>query len=57
VTIRVIQWTTGPVGLVQLAEVIDHPGFDLVGLFVESGYGVVDKLADVTAPGFLPITG
>jgi 2,4-diaminopentanoate dehydrogenase len=36
VTIRVIQWATGPVGSVQLAEVIDNPEFDLVGLFVYS---------------------
>jgi hypothetical protein len=33
---RVIQWATGPVGSVQLAEVIDNPDFDLVGLFVYS---------------------
>jgi 2,4-diaminopentanoate dehydrogenase len=36
VTTRVIQWATGPVGSVQLAEVIDNPEFDLVGLFVYS---------------------
>ena len=35
-TVRVIQWATGPVGSVQLSEVIDNPGFDLVGLFVYS---------------------
>ena len=35
-TIRVIQWATGPVGSVQLAEVIDNPEFELVGLFVYS---------------------
>jgi 2,4-diaminopentanoate dehydrogenase len=34
VTIRVIQWATGPLGAVQLAEVIDDPQFDLVGVFV-----------------------
>ncbi len=33
---RVIQWATGPVGSVQLAEVIDNPEFDLVGVFVYS---------------------
>jgi hypothetical protein len=33
---RVIQWATGPVGQVQLAEVIDNPEFDLVGVFVYS---------------------
>jgi len=36
VPIRVIQWATGPVGSFQLAEVIDNPEFDLVGLFVYS---------------------
>jgi len=35
-TIRVIQWATGPVGSIQLAEVIDNPEFDLVGVFVYS---------------------
>ncbi len=34
--IRVIQWATGPVGSIQLAEVIDHPDYDLVGLLVYS---------------------
>ncbi len=34
--IRVIHWATGPVGSVQLAEVIDNLGFDRVGLFVYS---------------------
>ena len=35
-TTRVIQWATGPVGSVQLAEVIDNPEFELVGVFVYS---------------------
>lgn len=35
-TTRIIQWSTGPVGSVQLAEAIDNPEFDLVGLFVYS---------------------
>ncbi len=34
--IRVIQWATGPVGRIQLAEVIDNPEYDLVGVFVYS---------------------
>jgi hypothetical protein len=34
--IRIIQWATGPVGLVQLAEVIDNPDYLLVGLLVYS---------------------
>src|SRR6201996_6054645 len=35
-TTRIIQWATGPVGSVQLAEVIDNPDFELVGVFVYS---------------------
>ncbi|MGB8390420.1 hypothetical protein [Mycobacterium sp.] len=33
-TRRVVQWATGPVGSVQLAEVIDNPDLELIGLFV-----------------------
>ncbi len=33
---RVVQWGTGPVGAIQLAELIDHPDLDLVGVFVYS---------------------
>jgi hypothetical protein len=36
VTIRVIQWATGAVGLAQLREVIDLPDLELVGLYVYS---------------------
>jgi len=36
VSTRVIQWATGPVGRVQLTEVIDNPDFELVGVFVYS---------------------
>lgn len=35
-TIRVIQWATGSVGMAQLREVIDRPDLDLVGLYVYS---------------------
>lgn len=35
-SIRVVQWATGPVGSVQLAETIDNPELELVGLFVYS---------------------
>ncbi|WP_156671403.1 MULTISPECIES: hypothetical protein [unclassified Mycobacterium] len=35
-TTRVIQWATGPVGRIQLAEVIDKPEYELVGVFVYS---------------------
>jgi len=33
-TIRVVQWATGAVGIAQLREVIDRPDLELVGLFV-----------------------
>jgi hypothetical protein len=33
VTTRVIQWATGPVGSVQLAEVIDNPEFEVFGAY------------------------
>ncbi len=50
-TTRVIQWTTGPVGSVQLGEVIDNPEFDLVGVFVYSpGKVGVDAGASVGRP-------
>lgn len=32
--VRVIQWATGPIGAAQLREVIDHPEFELAGVFV-----------------------
>ncbi len=32
--IKVIQWATGEVGRAQLQEIIQHPDFELVGLFV-----------------------
>lgn len=32
-TVRIIQWATGPVGSAQLCEVIDNPEFELVGVF------------------------
>ncbi|MCA2244766.1 dihydrodipicolinate synthase [Mycobacterium sp. WUMAC-067] len=35
-TVRVIQWATGPVGLAQLREVIDRPELELVGVLVYS---------------------
>lgn len=35
-TIRVIQWATGPVGAAQLREVIDSPNLELVGAFAYS---------------------
>jgi hypothetical protein len=34
--VRIIQWATGPVGTIQLAEVIDNPDFELVAVFVYS---------------------
>lgn len=35
-TVRVIQWATGSVGLAQLREIIDNPELELAGLFVYS---------------------
>lgn len=35
-TIRVIQWATGPVGKSQLREIIDDPSLELVGVFTYS---------------------
>jgi hypothetical protein len=34
VTIRVVQWATGAVGIAQLREIVDRPDLELVGLFV-----------------------
>jgi len=36
VSVRIIQWATGAVGLPQLRAVIDTPDYELVGLFVYS---------------------
>jgi hypothetical protein len=36
VTVRVVQWATGSVGLAQLREVVDRPDLELVGLYVYS---------------------
>jgi 2,4-diaminopentanoate dehydrogenase len=33
VTVRVIQWATGPVGSAQLREIIDNPELELAGVF------------------------
>lgn len=35
-TLRVIQWATGPVGVAQLREIIDRPELELVGVLVYS---------------------
>ncbi|MGV0791713.1 NAD(P)H-dependent amine dehydrogenase family protein [Mycolicibacterium sp. XJ1819] len=35
-TIRVIQWATGSVGMAQLQEIIDRPDLELAGLYVYS---------------------
>jgi len=35
-TYRVVQWATGNIGLRSLRGVIEHPGLDLVGLYVYS---------------------
>jgi hypothetical protein len=40
VTVRVVQWATGSVGIAQLREVIDRPDLELVGVFVYSPHKV-----------------
>ena len=35
-SVRVVQWATGAVGIAQLREVIDRPDLELVGVFVYS---------------------
>ena len=35
-SVRVVQWATGSVGIAQLREAIDRPDLDLVGVFVYS---------------------
>lgn len=55
-TVRVVQWATGAVGLAQLREVIDRPDLELVGLYVYSPTKVgVDagRLVDRPATGVL----
>ncbi len=50
-SVRVIQWATGSVGLAQLREVIDRPDLELVGLYVYSPLKVgVDAGALVGRP-------
>ena len=44
-TVRVIQWATGAVGLAQLREVIDSPDLELVGLYVYSPSKIGSDLA------------
>jgi len=34
--LRVVQWATGNIGTKSLREVIEHPGLELVGLWVHS---------------------
>jgi hypothetical protein len=56
VTVRVVQWATGAVGLAELREVIDRPDLELVGLYVYSPEKVgVDAgtLVDRPATGVL----
>jgi hypothetical protein len=36
VTLRVIQWATGPVGVAQLREIVERPDLDLAGVLVDS---------------------
>ena len=50
-SVRVIQWATGPVGAAQLREIIDDPALDLAGVFAYSSAKVgVDAGALVGRP-------
>ena len=35
-SLRVVQWATGNIGTYALRGVIEHPGYELVGLYVHS---------------------
>jgi 2,4-diaminopentanoate dehydrogenase len=35
-TLRVIQWATGPVGMAQLRQIVERPDLDLAGVRVYS---------------------
>jgi hypothetical protein len=35
-TVRVIHWATGPVGMTQLREIVERPDLDLAGVLVYS---------------------
>lgn len=49
---RVVQWATGNIGTKSLRAVIEHPRFDLVGLYVSSSDKVGKDAGDLcgTAP-------
>jgi 2,4-diaminopentanoate dehydrogenase len=53
-TIRVVQWATGSVGKAQLAEVIDRPDLELVGLYVYSASKVGVDAGEIVGR---PLTG
>jgi 2,4-diaminopentanoate dehydrogenase len=55
-TYRVVQWATGNIGTKSLRAVIDHPNFELVGLYVHSPDKVgkdAGELCGVAATGVL----
>jgi hypothetical protein len=35
-SLRVVQWATGNIGTYALRGVIEHPGYEVVGLYVHS---------------------
>lgn len=53
-TVRIIQWATGAVGLPQLRAVIDTPGYELAGVFV---YSAEKAGLDAGALAGRPLTG
>jgi hypothetical protein len=58
-TLRVIQWATGPVGSAQLREVIDDPGMELVGVFAYDSRKIGADAGDLVgrAPTGVVVTG
>ncbi|MDT3446221.1 dihydrodipicolinate reductase [Pseudofrankia sp. BMG5.37] len=57
VTIRVVHWGTGPTGRLGLRGIINHPGLELVGLYVHSADKVgQDAAALCGLPGTTGVT-
>jgi 2,4-diaminopentanoate dehydrogenase len=54
VSVRVVQWATGSVGIAQLRETIDRPDLELVGVFV---YGPDKVGVDAGTLAGRPLTG
>ena len=55
-TYRVVQWATGNIGTRSLRAVIEHPGFELAGLYVYSAEKVGPDAGDLCGLGPTGIT-